>query len=87
LKEQKGTYLKQASIPSNVLLTTYNLAYGVAKCKKTRSILEELILPAAVEMVNIMVGECAGRLLSNLPLYNNTINSTIQGMTEDLNDH
>ena len=36
-------------------------------------------------MVNIMVGEYAGRLLSKLPLYNNTISRRIQRMAKDLN--
>ena len=60
--------------------------YRVAKCKKPRSIVEEQILPAAVDMVNIMVGKYAGRLLSMLALYNNTISRRIQRIAEDLND-
>jgi hypothetical protein len=86
LKERKSTFLKQASIPNNDLLATYKVAYRFAKCKKPRSIVEELILPAAVDVVNIMVGENGGRLFSKLPLCNNTISRTIQRMTEDFND-
>jgi hypothetical protein len=63
LIKRKDTFPKQASIPGNVLLASYNMAYRVAKCQKPRSIVEELILLAAVDMVNIMVGESAGRLL------------------------
>jgi len=68
------------------LFASYKVAHRVAKCKKPRSIVEELILPAAVDMVNIMVGEFAGRLLSKLPLYNNTLRRRIQRMVEDIND-
>jgi hypothetical protein len=35
----------------------------MSKCKKPHTIAEELILPAAVDMVNIMIGEFAGKLL------------------------
>jgi len=62
------------------------VAYRIAKCKKPHTIAEELILPAAVDMVNIMVGESAGKLLSNVPLSNNTVSRRINQMAEDLND-
>jgi putative Mn2+ efflux pump MntP len=62
------------------------VAYGVTKYKKTRSIIEEQFFFAAVDTVNIMVGEYAGRLLSKLPVHNNTIRRRIQRMAEDLND-
>ena len=32
----------------------------IGKCKEPQTIAEELILPAAVDMVNFMIGECAG---------------------------
>ncbi|XP_063813110.1 SCAN domain-containing protein 3-like [Pseudophryne corroboree] len=86
LKGQKGTFFKQASIPSNALLASYKVAHRIAMCKKPHTIAEELILPAAVDMVNIMVGESAGKLLSKVPLSNNTISRRIQHMAEDLND-
>jgi hypothetical protein len=73
------------TIPSNALLASYKVAYRVAKCKKPHTIAEQLILPAAVDLVNIMIGESAGKLLSKVPLSNNTISRRIQHMAEDLN--
>ncbi|XP_075034451.1 zinc finger BED domain-containing protein 5-like [Mixophyes fleayi] len=86
LKDQKGTFFKQASIPTNALLASYKVAYRVAKCKKPHTIAEELILPAAVDMVTIMVGESAGKLLSKVPLSNNIMSRRKQHMAEDLNN-
>jgi hypothetical protein len=59
------------------LLASYKVAHRIA---------EELILPAAVDMVNITIGESAGKLLSKVPLSNNTISRRIQHIAEDLND-
>jgi hypothetical protein len=64
LNQQKGRFYKQASIPSNALLASYKVAHRLVKCKKPHTIAEELIIPAAVDMVNIMIGESAGKLLS-----------------------
>jgi predicted RNase H-like nuclease len=82
LNQQKGSFYKQASIPSNALLVSYKVAHRIAKCKKPHTIAEELILPAAVDMVNIMIGESAGKLLSKVPLTNNTISHRIQHITK-----
>jgi hypothetical protein len=76
----------QASIPSNALLASYKVVHRIAKCKKPHTVAEELILPAAVDMVNIMIGESAGKLLSKVPLSNNTISRRMQHIAEDLND-
>ncbi|XP_076330043.1 protein FAM200B-like [Tachypleus tridentatus] len=57
LKEQKDTFLTHTSLRSDALLSSYKVAYKVAKCKKKPdTIAEELILPVAVDMVNIKVG-------------------------------
>jgi hypothetical protein len=86
LNQQKGTFYKQASIPSNALLASYKVAHRISKCKKPHTIAEELILPAVVDMVNIMIGESAGKLLSKTPLSINTVSCRIQHIAEDLND-
>jgi hypothetical protein len=56
--------------------------------KRCRNVfwIAELILPAAVDMVNIMIGEFAGKLLSKVPLSNNTISHRIEHIAEDFND-
>jgi hypothetical protein len=63
-----------------------HIAHRIAKCKKPHTIAEELVLPAAVDMVNIIIGESDGKLLSKVPLSNNTISRRIQHIAEDLND-
>jgi hypothetical protein len=54
--------------------------------QEAHTIAEELILPAAADMMSIMICESAGKLLSKVPLSNNTINRRIQHIAEDLND-
>jgi hypothetical protein len=68
------------------LLAPYKVAHRITTCKKPNTIAEELIIPAAVDAVNIMIGEAAGKLLSKVPLSNNTISHRIQHIAEDLND-
>lgn len=63
MKQQKGSIYKRMSIPNNALLASYKVAYRVAKCKKAHIIAEQLILPAALDLVNIMISESAGKLL------------------------
>jgi predicted RNase H-like nuclease len=86
LNQQKDSFHKQASIPSNALLASYKVAHRIAKCKRPDTIAEELILPAAVDMVNIVIGESGGKLLSKGPFSNNTVSRRIQHKAEDLND-
>ncbi|KAL4101100.1 hypothetical protein QTP88_012347 [Uroleucon formosanum] len=86
LKQEKSIFFKNASIPNNAMIASYKVAFRIAKCKKPHTIAEELILPAALDMVNIMIGESAGKLLSKVPLSNNTISRRIHHMTDDLND-
>lgn len=68
------------------MIASYKVTYRIAKCKKPYTIAEELILPAAIDMVNIMVSDSAGKLLSKVPLSNNTVSCKIHHMAEDLND-
>jgi hypothetical protein len=68
------------------LLASYKVAHRIAKCKKPRTIAEELILPAATDIKNIMMGASAGKVLSKVSLTNNTISRRIQHIAEDLND-
>jgi hypothetical protein len=68
------------------LLAPYKVAHRIAKCKTPHTIPEELILPAAADMANIMIGESVGKLLPKVPLSNNTISRRMQHIAEDVND-
>jgi predicted RNase H-like nuclease len=86
LNQQKGSFYKQASIPSNALLASCKVAHRFGKRKKPHTIAEEFILPAAVDLMNILIGESAEKLLSKVPLSNNTIKRRMQHIAKDLND-
>lgn len=86
LKHQSTALLSRASVPTKALLASYKVAHRVAKCKKPHTIAEQLILPAAIDMVSVMIGESAANDLKNVPLSNNTISRRIHDMAEDINE-
>lgn len=85
LKHQSTALLSRVSVPTKALLASYKVAHRVAKCKKPH-IAEELILPAEVDMVSVMIGESAAKEIKNVPLSNNTISRRIHDMAEDINE-
>ena len=42
------------------LLASYQVTHRIAKCEEPHAIAEELTLPAAVDMVTLMIGKSAG---------------------------
>ena len=57
---------KQSVVFSNFLhilvkpqLASFKIAYRIAKCKKPHIIAEEIVLPAALDLVSTMIGESA----------------------------
>lgn len=86
MAQQQATFTKQATIPRKALLSSYKVAYRVAKSKKPHTIAEDLILPAAMDMVSIMIGESAAKQLRSVPLSDNTISRRIFDMADDIND-
>ncbi len=56
---------------------SYKCAYCVAQCKKSHTIAEELILPAAIYMVSVMLDEASVTKLKTVPVSNNTISRQI----------
>jgi len=78
MAKQKHIFTKQAAIPSKALLSSYKVAWRIAKSKKSHTIAENLILPAAIDMVSIMIGDAAAKQLQIMPLSDNTISRRIQ---------
>ena len=67
-------------------MASYKVACRVARCKKPHTIAKELILPAATDLVSIMVGENAAKKLKDVPISNNTIYRRIEDMGVDISD-
>ncbi|GFU20761.1 zinc finger BED domain-containing protein 5 [Trichonephila clavipes] len=56
-----------------------------ARCKKPHTIAEELILPAAIEIVETMFGDNFAKELQSIPLSNDTVSRRIDDIAEDVN--
>ena len=72
MKKQSVVFLNFLSIPAKAQLASFKVAHRIAKCKKSRTIAEELILPAAIDLVSTMIGDSAAQELITVPLSNNT---------------
>ncbi|GFT47060.1 zinc finger BED domain-containing protein 5 [Trichonephila clavipes] len=55
-----------------------------ARCKKHHTIAEELILPAAIEIVETMFGDNFAKELQSIPLSNYTVSRRIDDIAEDV---
>ncbi|XP_048048380.1 zinc finger BED domain-containing protein 5-like [Megalobrama amblycephala] len=67
-------------------MASFKVAYRIAQCKKPHTIAEQLILPAAQDMVSVMLDEtCAGKLKA-IPLSNDTVARRIHNISDDLED-
>ena len=62
------------------------MAHRIVKCKKPNIIAEELILPAAVDLVSTMIGEGAAEKLTMVPLSDDTRCCRIGDMAQDIYD-
>ncbi|XP_072389908.1 SCAN domain-containing protein 3-like [Diabrotica undecimpunctata] len=85
LEHQTTALVLKASILTKALLASYMVAYRIAKCKKPHTIAEELILPATVDMVTVMIGKSVAKEIKNVPLSNSTVSRRIHDMAEDIN--
>ncbi|GFX60765.1 SCAN domain-containing protein 3 [Trichonephila clavipes] len=71
-------------VNEKALLTSYKVSYKIARCKKPHTIAEELILPAAIEIVETMFGDNFAKELQSIPLSNDTVSRRIDDISEDV---
>ncbi|KAE8298233.1 Zinc finger MYM-type protein 6 [Larimichthys crocea] len=81
---QEKRMVKATSSNSKALMASYRVAYRVAQCKKPHTIAEQLILPAAVDMVSIMMDETSAAKLKTIPLSNDTVSRRIRDISTDI---
>ncbi|GFX24853.1 protein FAM200B [Trichonephila clavipes] len=82
--KQKTFFKKTLSVNEKALLTSYKVSYKIARCKKPHAIAEELILPAAIEIVETMFGGNFAKELQSIPLSNDTVSRRIDDIAEDV---
>jgi DNA-binding TFAR19-related protein (PDSD5 family) len=66
------------------LWASYLVAYRIAKAKKPHTVAEELILPAAMDMVREVLDQSAADKLKTIPLSNDTIARRIEDMSGNI---
>jgi len=67
----------------NALKASYKVSHLIAKSGKNHTIGENLILPAAVEIVSCMFGEKEAKIIKTIPLSNDTVSRRINDMAYD----
>jgi hypothetical protein len=83
---QQKPFVNTTTILSKTLLASYQVAYRIAQNKKPHTIGVSLILPAAIDIVQTMLGEKCAQQLCSIPLSNNTVSWRISDISEDLEE-
>lgn len=84
--KQRRAFTKTSTTAASALLASYKVSYRIASCKKAHNIAETLVLPAAIDMVEIMLGEQSANKLRSIPLADNTVGRRISDISDDLCD-
>ena len=78
-----GTYHERTT---NAVCASYIVAYKVAQAKKTHTIVEQLLLPCAKEMIRLVVGEDAARKLDDISVPNDTVSRHINEISLNIKE-
>lgn len=84
LDSSKKTMKTVLATNSEYLRASFLVAYKIAKTGKPYNIAEELILPAAKDMVSCVLGDKFSKLLDKIPLSNDTVARRIHEMAHDV---
>ncbi len=85
-RQQEGRIVKAASVTTKAQMASYRVAHKIALCKKPHIIAEQLILPAAIDMVSIMLDETSAAKLKAIPLSNDTMARQIHDISYELEE-
>lgn len=69
---------------SETQLASYKIAYRIEQCKKPHTIAEALIIPAATDIVSVMLDEASVTKLKTIPVSNDTISRPISDIANDV---
>ena len=82
--QQQTTMTGFTTIPQKAQRASYLTAQRIARSKKPHTIGEELVLPAGVEICEVMIGKEAASTLKCIPLSNDTVRRRIEDMSCDI---
>ena len=86
MNKQSVVFSNFLHTPAKAQLASFKVAYRVAKSKKPHTIAEELVLPAALDLVSTKIGKSAAEKLKPVPLSKNTICRRIDKISDDIHD-
>lgn len=81
--KEKNTLEKYVTLNDKYLLASYEVSYLIAKTKKPFTIGEQLLLPAAIRMSEIVHGKQYAAEISKIPLSNDTVSKRISDISND----
>ncbi|XP_060525290.1 protein FAM200A-like [Cylas formicarius] len=81
--KEKNTLEKYVTLNDKYPLASYEVSYLLAKTKKPFTIGEQLLLPAAIRMSEIVHGKQYAAEMSKIPLSNDTVSKRISDISND----
>ena len=85
LRASQKCLTTSCSKQEQALSASHHVAHRIAKAKKPHTIAEEILLPAAIDMVRQVIDQPAAGKLKTIPLSNDTIGRRIEEMSGDIN--
>ena len=93
-REEKKLKRQRLDAPTNTAvmgvqqatLASYLVAWRIARAKKAHTIGEELVKPAALDMVRTIYGNEFAKKINHIPLSNDTVKNRIHSMSCDIKD-
>lgn len=86
LKQETQCLTKFVNTDTNLIKASYLASLRIAKDGKPHTIGETLLLPAAVDMVQAVLGEKAAKEIKKIPLSNNTVKRRIVDMSNNIEE-
>ena len=86
MKKQSVLFSNFLHTPAKTQLASFKVAYRIAKCKKSHTVVKELVVPAALDLASTMIGKSIAQKLKTVPLSNNTVCRGIDKILDDISD-
>ena len=83
LNKEKKNFEKYITVNEKYFLASYEVSYCIAKNKKPFTIGDDLVLPAAIKMVEILHGRKYSGDIRKIPLSNDTVSNRISDIIKD----